>query len=109
MTSDNENDDEEHEEPQNTQITDKRRQRRFTIQEIASIIWTVLEHLMEQHGMSCREACTNLNISYGMHWALKKKRMVGLKLRRTTSERNAFIKERFLLGRAQARIIAIHI
>ena len=50
MASDNENDDEEYEEPQNTQITDKRRHWRFTIQEKASIIRTV-ESLMEQHGM----------------------------------------------------------
>ena len=96
MTSDNENDDEEYEEPQNTQITDTRRQRRFTIQEKASIIRTV-EPLMEQHGMSRHEACTNLNISYDMvHWAWKKKWMVGLKLRKTTSEQSAFIKEKIL-------------
>ena len=74
MTSDNENDDEEYEEPQHTQSTqirDKRKQRRFTIQEKASIIRTV-ERLMEQHGMSRREACADLNISSGMHWAWKK-------------------------------------
>jgi hypothetical protein len=42
-----------------------------TIQEKASIIRTVT-HLMERHGMTCSEACEDLNITSGMHWAWKK-------------------------------------
>jgi hypothetical protein len=67
MTSDNEDDNAE---PMNREAQRKGR-RRFTIQEKASIIRTV-GRLMEQHGMTRREACEDLNINPGMHWAWTK-------------------------------------
>jgi hypothetical protein len=69
MTSDDEGRD--NGEPANKEAYRKGR-RRYTIQEIASIIRTV-EHLMQQHGMTHHEACEDLNISSGMHWAWKQK------------------------------------
>ena len=68
MTSDDKGDNGE---PANKEACRKGR-RRFTIQEKAAIIWTV-ERLMQQHGMTRHEACEDLNISSGMHWAWKKK------------------------------------
>ncbi|KAI2504168.1 hypothetical protein MHU86_10282 [Fragilaria crotonensis] len=67
MASDNEDDNVE---PMNREARKKGR-RRFTIQEKASIIRTVAR-LMEQHGMTRREACEDLNINPGMHWAWTK-------------------------------------
>ncbi|KAI2489412.1 Pogo transposable element with KRAB domain [Fragilaria crotonensis] len=67
MASDNEDDNVE---PMNGEAR-KKGQRRFTIQEKASIILTVAR-LMEQHGMTLREACEDLNINSGMHWAWTK-------------------------------------
>ncbi|KAI2490353.1 DNA binding protein [Fragilaria crotonensis] len=68
MTSDSEDDNGE---PVNKGAYRKGR-RRFTIQEKAAIIRTV-ERLMQQHGMTRREACEDLNITSGMHWAWKQK------------------------------------
>ena len=68
MPSDNEGDNGE---PANKEAC-RRGRKRFTIQEKAAIIWTV-ERLMQQHGMTRREACEDLNISSGMHWAWKQK------------------------------------
>ena len=68
MTSDDEG---ENGEPANKEAY-RKGCRRFTIQEKASIIRTV-ERLMQQHGMTRREACEDLNISSGMHWAWKQK------------------------------------
>jgi hypothetical protein len=68
MTSDDEGDNGE---PANKEACRNGR-RRFKIQEKAAIIRTV-EHLMQQHGMTRREACEDLNISSGMHWAWKQK------------------------------------
>ena len=70
MTLDNEDEDDDGE-PINKEACRKGR-RRFTIQEKAAIIRTV-ERLMQQHGMTRREACEDLNISSGMHWAWKQK------------------------------------
>ena len=60
MTLDNEDEDDDGE-LINKEACRKGR-RRFTIQEKAAIIRTV-ERLMQQHGMTRREACEDLNIS----------------------------------------------
>ena len=63
MISDNEDDDGE---PTTKEASCKEKRRRFTIQEKASLIRTV-ERLIEQHGMTRREACEDLNITSGWH------------------------------------------
>ena len=70
MTSDDEGDNGE---PANKKACGKGR-RRLTIQEKAAIIRTE-ERLMQQHGMTRREACEDLNISSNMHWWAWKQKM----------------------------------
>ena len=55
--------------------------RRLTIQEKAAIIRTV-ERLMQQHGLTRHEACEDLNITSGMHWAWKQKMDAMLKAKK---------------------------
>ncbi len=69
MISDNEDDDGE---PTTKEASCKEKQRRFTIQEKAFLICTVECLIDEQHGMTRRKACEDLNITSGMHWAWKK-------------------------------------
>jgi hypothetical protein len=71
MTSDNKDDGCGGGVPTNNADVQRRRQKRYTIQEKASIIRSVAL-LMEQHGMTCSEACEDLNITSGMHWVWKK-------------------------------------
>jgi hypothetical protein len=71
MTSGNRDDGDGVGEPTNNADVQRRRQKRYTIQEKASIIWSVAL-LMERHGMTRSEACEDINITSGMHWAWKK-------------------------------------
>ena len=67
MNSDSDEDGNNGEAIDSEEAPSKKRRRRFTIQEKASLIRTV-ERLMAQHGMTRREACEDLNINSGMHW-----------------------------------------
>jgi hypothetical protein len=70
--------------------------RRFTIQKKAAIIRT-MERLMQQHGMTRREAREDLNISSGMHWAWKQKMDAMLEAKKNNIKANAFIVENFIV------------
>jgi hypothetical protein len=89
MTSDNKDDDDGGGEPTNNADAYRCRQKRYTIQEKTSIIQTVAR-LMERHGMTCSEACEDLNFTSGMHWAWKK---LIEQQRRTISRQYAFTVE----------------
>ncbi len=81
MTSDNKGDNGE---PADKEACRKGR-RRFTFQEKAAIIRTV-ERLMKQHGRTRREACGDLNITSGTHWAWKQKMDAMLKAKKNNTK-----------------------
>ena len=121
MTSDNEDDNISHDgdnggddvshggdEP--TNYAKKKRRKRYSIQEKSSILRTVAR-LMEQHGMTCSEACEDINISPKLHARWKKTidaqlaaKKGNIKARSIHSGRDSCLSEA-----TQRRIIAIYL